>query len=401
MTTQAIIDADTHVTEPPDLWTSRLSKKWGDLIPEVRIDDDLGVECWFAGDRTYGPIANTSSVNIDPETGEPAEILAELLFPRRFEEVHPSSYDPDARLEVMDARGIWAHVLYPNMNFVIGDFQSVSKDRSYQYEILRAYNDWLVEFSAADPDRLIPLALVPFYDAELAAKEVLRAKELGHRGVVMTGQPQIHDQPFLSDPQWNPLWSAAQETGMSINFHLGAGPQGVAGLMTPERLEHEGGAKGIAPRNIVETFIGNCNSMTDIIMSGVLARYPELKVVSVEGGIGWAPFMLDALDYHFVRYDSGRDRPEFEELPSFYFERQCFLTYWFEKADPFYVERLGADHILFETDYPHSVSLTPPQVADAIADGMAGLSNADKQQILWKNASALYGIAPPPGASTS
>src|SRR5690606_13012465 len=146
----------------------------------------------------------------------------------------PSAYDARERLKVLDDRGIWAQVLYPNMNFVGAEIHEVSKDPAFGIENIKAYNDWLVEeWGHVAPDRLLPIALLPFFDVQQAAQEVYRAKELGHRGVAMTGKPHRHGQPYLANRYWDPLWSAAQETGLSINFHIGAGPEGADALTAP------------------------------------------------------------------------------------------------------------------------------------------------------------------------
>jgi predicted TIM-barrel fold metal-dependent hydrolase len=395
MPAATIVDADSHVTEAPDLWLERMSKKWGDLVPRVRFDEKSGRDCWFAGDRNFGPIANTAAVRIDEETGAVKHVVARLDDAVGVAQMHPSAYDAKERLKVLDDRGIQAQVLYPNMNFVGEELHDVVDDPAYKLENIRAYNDWLVEWASEAPDRLLPIALVPFFDVKEAAAEVLRAKELGHRGIAMTGKPQLHGQPFLADRHWDPLWSAAQEVGIPVNIHLGAGPEGAGGVFQADRLAAEGGMAGAGPRIATDLFLDNAMSFCDFLNSGVLPRFPELKVVSVEGGMGWANFVLESLDFHFKRFETLKSKPEFEELPSFYFRRQCYVTYWFEQLNPLHVETLGERNIMFETDFPHSTSLTPPEMAWAIDVGLSRVSEAVKERVLGRNAAELYGVELP------
>lgn len=387
-----IIDADSHVTEAPNLWTSRMSKKWGDAVPRVRFDEASGRDCWFSADRNFGPIANTAAVRVD-EAGKLKHVVARLDDAVGIDDMHPSAYDAKERIKVLDERGIQAQVLYPNMNFVGEEMHDVVEDPAFKLENIRAYNDWLVEeWAAVAPDRLLPVALVPFFDVQEAAKEVYRAKELGHRGIAMTGKPQLHEQPFLADRHWDPLWNAIQETGIPVNIHLGAGPEGAGGLFDREQIAVEGGMAGAGPRIATELFLDNAMSYVDLLNSGILPRFPDMKVVSVEGGMGWANFVLESLDFHFKRFETMATRPEFEELPSFYFRRQCYVTYWFEQLDPLHVETLGEDNIMFETDFPHSTSLTPPEMAWALETGLGRVSDGVKEKVLGRNAAALYGV---------
>lgn len=389
-----IVDADSHVTEVPDLWTSRMSKKWGDMIPQVRFDEKSGRDCWFAGDKNFGPIANTAAVRID-ETGKLKHVVARLDDAVGIPQIHPSAYDAKERIKVLDERGIQAQVLYPNMNFVGEELHDVVDDPAFKLENIQAYNDWLIEWASEAPDRLLPIALVPFFDVREAAKEVYRAKELGHRGIAMTGKPQYHGQPFLADRHWDPLWAAIEEVDLPVNIHLGAGPEGAGGLFNAGRIATEGGMAGAGPRIATELFLDNAGSYVDFLNSGILPRFPDLKVVSVEGGMGWVNFVLESLDFHFKRFETLKSRPEFEELPSFYFHRQCYVTYWFEQLDPLHVETLGANNIMFETDFPHSTSLTPPEMEWAIDVGLGRVPEDVKARVLGLNAAELYGVPVP------
>jgi uncharacterized protein len=398
MTDTLVIDADSHVTEAADIWTARMSKKWGEYIPHVREVDNK--EYWFVGDSQIALVASSSFQRIDPATGERYRQApgADYFSGAGYRELHPSSYDARARLEQLDELGVYAAVLYPNLNLVVADLHEILDDPQYKIEIIRAYNDWVVEWASADPNRLIPLALVPYFDPVVAAEEAYRCAELGHRGLVTTGMPQIHGQPPLASRTWDPLWSAAQDAGLSINFHVGSNMASVSKYMSPERIEAEG-AVAAGARTVSEVLLDNTSTLNDLLLSGVLPRYPDLKFVLVESGMGWIDFCLQAADYHFGRFQVGDARPEFDELPSFYFHRQVYTTYWFEQIDKFHIERLGEDKIMFETDYPHSTSLEAADVQWARQVGLAALPQDVQEKIMWRNAAALYRISVPEHAA--
>jgi len=389
MNSQLIFDVDSHVTETANIWTDRMSSKWGDLIPHVEEVD--GVDCWFVGDKKVGSVAASSYMHLDPETGErrrqpPSD---EFLTNAGYRDLHPSSYDPHARMEVMDELGVQASVLYPNLNLVVSDLHEQVEDPEYKIQIIRAYNDWLVEeWASADRERLIPVALAAYFDTEVAAEEIHRCSELGHRGLVMTGVPQLHGKPPLADKYWAPMWKAAEDTGMSVGFHVGANEDTFAKYVNADRLAAEG-ARRMGARTVTEAFLDNASSMNDLLLSGILPKYPNLKFVMVETGLGWVNFCLESADYHFERYGVRDDCPEFTERPSYYFRRQVYTTYWFEQIYPFHVDTVGADRIMYETDYPHSTSLDAADVQWALTDGMAGVTDEDKHKILWANAAEL------------
>ena len=132
--------------------------------------------------------------------------------------------------------------------------------------------------------------------------------------------------------------------------------------------------------------------MTDLLLSGVLPRFPDLKFISVESGIGWVPFCLESCDYHFMAADIRKARPEFEMMPSDYFRRQVYACYWFEKIAPRkLIDDIGADNILFETDFPHPTCLYG-NVQETIEDGLEGQSEEVRRKILWENSAKLYNI---------
>jgi predicted TIM-barrel fold metal-dependent hydrolase len=380
-----IIDADTHVTEPADVWTSRVPARWKQHVPHVVLDPATGDQVWMLGDQRM------SVVGITAVAGWPDPYPA---HPKGYDDAHPGSYDARARLEYMDGLGVWAQVLYPN----VGGFgnQAFLKipEADLKLACVRAYNDFLAEWSREDSRRLIPVAATPFWDVLATAAEIERCAALGHRGVLFTGEPQVFGLPPLYDRHWDPLWSAAVDANLPISFHIGSADLGQEFL--PERVAAEGVSVNSA-RVGSKLFLANGGHMLDLLFSGVLARYPELRVVSVESGAGWVPFVLQSADYQYERMAVRKEHPELALRPSEYFRRQVYACCWFEHVpEAHVVERVGADRILFETDFPHPTSIYGPDVPDTIERGLGHLAPDVQRRILWSNTAELYGIEAPP-----
>ncbi|HEY1968985.1 MAG TPA: amidohydrolase family protein, partial [Pseudonocardia sp.] len=385
-----IIDTDTHLTEPPDLWTSRMSKKWGDLVPHVKWNDEKQSEYWYVGDQPIMGIT-IGVVNNGPN-GE--AVIREDEFPNMpkvWGDVHPSQYDPVERAKAMDEVGLTMAALYPNLGFVGPDIYHVAKEQTleFQTEAIRAYNDFQMEWNAAAPGRFITLAAIPYWSVEESVREIERAVESGHKGLVTTGMPQMHGQPYLADKHWDPIWSAASEAGLPISFHAGGGD--FSRHWNEQRFAVEG-FSAMTARAPVCFFFDNATQLADLLFSGVLPRFPDLKFVSVESGIGWIPFCLEACDTHYKKYAVQKERPEFGDLlPSDYFHRQVYANYWFEEVNLPVMAAVGTDNILFETDYPHPTCLFQREVTDAVAK----LDRVDpdlRDKILWRNAARLYSL---------
>jgi predicted TIM-barrel fold metal-dependent hydrolase len=330
-----------------------------------------------------------SSVVWQDSNGDPVTRDDELpSTAQSFADMHPSSYDAKARVAVMDGYGISSAALYPNLNLFGVDIFRASPELAPELslELLRAYNDFILSWATDFPGRFIPLACIPYWNVEASVAEIERCATLGHRGLVSTGAPQIHEQPFLADHHWDPLWAAAQAAGMPISFHVGGD---LTRNYTPER----GAVQGMRMMSALASpcaHLDNACIMADLLLSGVLPRFPDLKFIMVESGIGWIPFVLEDLDCHVRKYRATVDHPEFVEPPSFYFHRQIFVNYWFEKLDDFYIERVGVDNLLFETDYPHPACLMGPEVEESIVHNLGGVDQSIRDKILWQNASKLF-----------
>jgi predicted TIM-barrel fold metal-dependent hydrolase len=384
-----VIDVDTHVLEPYDLWTSRVSvKKWGDKVPHVVWDDALQCEVWLTGDEMLrAGAAGAGYAGYDK---------AAPATPRQWSEVKTEVWEPNERLDLMTRHGIHAAVLYPNVSgFGAGKFANVAgEDGAFALELIKAYNDFLVDFSGADPARYIPITAVPFWDIDASITEIARCAENGHRGIIFSQQPELFGCPPLGSRHWDRLWGAVEEMGLSVNFHIGS-----AGF-DMDLLPPEAGRRSNFATVAGLNFMSNARAIATVIGSGIPHRFPDLKLVSVESGIGWIPFLLQGLDWMWKNGAVTDEHPEYDLLPSEYFRRQMYGCFWFEGADSLSaaIEYLGDDRILYETDFPHPASMWPGPASagvpaeEYIARDLAHLPELTLRRVLHDNAAALYKI---------
>jgi predicted TIM-barrel fold metal-dependent hydrolase len=379
-----IIDADTHVTEPADLWTSRVPSRLRDRVPRVEWDPQRQEQAWYIGDQWINSVGITAIAGYkDPYPAHPA----------RYEDAHPGAYDANARLAYMDSLGIWAMVLYPNVGGFGNQVFGRLDDSEAKLACVRAYNDFLIDWASADRRRLIPVMSLPFWDVQASVAEVQRCAKLGHRGVLFTGEPHSFGHPLLASPHWNPLWAAAQDCGLSVSFHIGSTDFGDE--FSPARIEVEGYAATSA-RAGAKLFMLNGSHVLDLLFSGILERYPRLRFVSVESGVGWLPFLLESADYQFKAMAVRKERSDFKLLPSEYFRRQVYACCWFETlTSDAVLDRIGVENVMFETDFPHPTSIYGDDVHRTIEAKLKTLSDAARRRVLWENAATLYGIEAP------
>jgi len=392
----AIIDADSHINEPPDLWAARLPSKYCEDVPRVVPNAD-GWDVWTMDGKTLSVVGNNAAAGWPDFPNS---------VPRTMEDTLTSSWDAASRLRYMDETAIWAQVLYPNVAGFGSQGFLGNSDETLKLLCVRAYNDFLVEWCAADPTRLIGVMSLPFWDMDATVAEIERCAELGLRGALFTGEPHRFGFPPLGHRHWDPMYAALQAAGMPAHFHLGGGePEAVfqrdgGRSILKERLEAHG-VVGTSAFQMVELCLKNAIQTGDLITCRVLPRFPELKFVSVESGAGWLPFMLEAADWTYRLTTRPRDdmyspMAEGELLPSELFARQVYTTYWFEQAGPtYFADALPIDNILFETDFPHGGCLYG-DVHETIERGLGNAPAEVRRKFLWENAAGLYGIPDPP-----
>jgi predicted TIM-barrel fold metal-dependent hydrolase len=381
-----VIDVDTHLVEPHDLWTKHAPASLKDRVPQVK--ELNGVRSWVIdGDKILlkGAIP-ASTVKKDGSRWPGLEFIN-----HQFEEVHPASYRARERVAMMDATGISAQVLYPNI-LGFGGQLAVKVDDALRLASVEIFNDAMAEFQVESGQRVFPMALLPWWDVKLAVREIERAKGLGLKGVNINSDPHTFTTadgsklPDLSTEHWYPMWEACETLDMPVNFHIGASEQSTDWLGQqgwPELHRDLRAALGGAM-----LFINNGRVMGNLILSGLLDRYTKIKFVSVESGIGWVPFLLEAIDWEYQ--EVAANSAKLRRKPSEYFTSNFYACFWFERRDlSRQIQTVGVDNVMFETDFPHPVCLHP---IDNMDKAMAGLSEAEKVKVLYGNAARVYNI---------
>ena len=385
-TTEQIIDSDTHVVEKPDTWTSRLPSSWGDQVMHMVHDSDRGLDIWKIGDQQVAFGWPNAYYQADCPTPK------EKRYPPTQEQVHPACYDAASRVEVMDRWGVESMVLFPNSTgFSLEPFLT-HPDPEIGFAHISAYNDFLIEeWVDAAPGRFIPMAAIAYWDVPRAVKEIERIATMGFGGVVTTGAPHLHDQPFLRDPHWDPLWAACQEAGLPIAFHVGNGD---TSAHLPEELTSQESNDILETRVSTSIYLDNARQTTELLLSGILVRFPELQFIISESGIGWVPFVLENCDHRFTKQ-------RFTELggmlPSELFRRQVSVNFFFERLTDWHVERIGAERILIQTDLPHPTGFywggSDDFVNDALEPAVGALDAETRRKVLWENGARLFAQA--------
>lgn len=377
-----VIDADTHLTEAHDLWTKRAPAKYAERVPSVKVIDGRpmwvvdGVEMGFAGGGGV----------IDRQGGKGRAL--EALYEWTLDEIHLGAFDPKARIEVMDDSGIWAQICFPNSIGLGGQgISDIVKDPVLRLLCVQIYNDAMAEVQADSGQRLLPMPVLPAWSVDECVAEAKRVASLDLRGVNMTSDPQDVGGPDLANRAWDPLWEACSSLSMPVHFHIGASLTTMSYFGTYPWESHDDDTKLAIGGTLL--FIGNARVVVNIICSGMLDRFPELKIVSVESGTGWIPFILEALDYE-MEENAPDARARLALPPSEYFKRQIYATTWFERRNlASLIDSVGEDNIMFETDFPHPTCLYPDPLGTAETN-MRDLSPTVRRKIMGENGARLY-----------
>jgi predicted TIM-barrel fold metal-dependent hydrolase len=377
-----VIDVDTHVTEPPDTWSARMSLKWGDAIPHIeRID---GFDTWVISGKPWAKPGNTAMAGFDGTLPD---------GPATYADMHPGAYDTTARLAFMDEQGIRAQVLYPN----IGGFGGagwLDHGPEFALDAVRAYNDFQTDFASVAPDRILPIVSVPFWDVAAAVAEIERAVGNGHRGINFCNSPDAYGQPHLWSTHWDPIWAATRDCGVPVNFHIGGGRIG-------EQLAVgiEMGFRANFSRTSSMLFADNLACISALIHGGVCHRFPDLDFVSVESGVGMIPGALEAFDWQWRNGGVVDEHPEYDLLPSEYFRRQIYGCFWYERDSVTPALLAYPDNMLFETDFPHPTCQHPGPRTPAVEprtyaeEALGALPEDVLRKVLVDTAARLYGVA--------
>jgi predicted TIM-barrel fold metal-dependent hydrolase len=377
-----VIDVDTHLSEPPDLWTSRAPAALRSRMPTRRVVD--GEFRWVIDHDHFLGFKGAGSV-IRRDGGKARDMSFSAW---QVEDVHEGSSDVRARVAFMDKEGVYAQIVYPNL-LGFGGQAAAKVDPEVRLAATQIYNDAIAQMQAESGQRLFGMALLPWWDIKLAVAEVERCARMGLRGVNTNSDPQGHGLPDLGEAYWNPLWEACTQYDLPVNFHIGASDESMSWFGNscwPSQPTH--GKMIIGGAMIC---MANARVLGNIILSGLLDRYPKLKFVSVESGIGWIPFMLQSFAYQLQEIEQPAGR-RLSLTPKEYFQRNMYGCFWFEgEGVEALVKSVGVDNVMFETDFPHPTCLYPNGL-NRVKAALDGAEPSLVRKVLSENAARVYNI---------
>ena len=364
--TEKFVSADSHVVEPADLWVKRVSKAFRDRAPhfEEGKDADFMIVEGIPPVQGADLMANMAE---DKFRGRTLDRSRNHIKDMRIE-----SLDPKLRLGDQDLDNIRAEVLYPNWALMLYG----APDPVYKRECCRAYNDWLLEFCSVAPKRYLGVAMLPIGGPiQWAVEEAQRVRRLGlSSAIIPSGQPKI---PYW-EPYYKPLWAALQDLEMPLALHNAA---------TEEAVRQD---LPVIPLIVDLKMVGQVRTLAGLLCSGVPQQFPLLKLVVVEGGIGWVAAAVRLMD-HLWEDHHAWVQPHLDEPPSFYCKRQFYFTFEDDKAGLLTRELLNIDHLMWGSDYPHTEG-TFPHSREQIAKDFAGIPESETRKLVIENAARLYGI---------
>jgi predicted TIM-barrel fold metal-dependent hydrolase len=357
--------------------------KYRDRVP--RVEEVDGQRMWVFDGH---PVGRYSAGGVVARDGSKEESDV-ALHHWSGEEIHEGAYNPRARLAVMDDCGIDVQVIFPSTIGLGGQDLGLVDDEALRRLTIELYNDRQAEIQRDSDGRLLPLPLIPAWSVDACVEEATRVAALGARGVNMTSDPQDLGAPDLASRAWDPFWEACAGLHLPVHYHIGASVTAMGFYGRYPWASHPPSTRLAIGGTLL--FIGNARVVVNLILAGMFDRYPDLKMVSVESGCGWIPFILEALDYE-MEENAPTDLAKMSKKPSEYFRSNLYATYWFERNQGklgALFEAVGEDSILFATDFPHPTCLYPRPVERA-TETMAALSPEVRAKVLGENARKLY-----------
>ena len=409
-----IIDCDAHLTEPSDLWTSRVPQHLVDRMPTLRTVD--GVSAWYVDGELWASVGG-NTIRTD-ELGSARKVHGTHVI-QPYENIDRSSFSVKERLALLDGLGIYAQVLYPNGIGFASNHIFAIEDLEIRTVILQTYNDFLVDVQRESGGRLLPQGLLPVWDIDLTVREITRLADQGMTGFTVSDKPEMIGLPELWEDYWSPMWQLMNDRELVTNFHIGAGSrkeeiEAIRNSRNQPRQTQRLSGAALSPtwgqlghqRRLAafstQMYMSNLRIIVNLCMSDLFDRYPKLKIVSAESGIGWIPFMLEALEFQFDEMVTEDDEVHLaKKRPSDYFREHIYVMFWFERSAPAkLLDEIGIRNVLVETDIPHPTCLYPGP-REHFAKVLAGLPAETKRRVLQDNAAELYKVTLPGSAPDS
>ena len=372
-----VIDADSHILEPIDLWQKYLEPKYQDRAMRIEKDSQ-GWEQWIVNGKPY-----SYRHGIFGDMGAIGQDLKRYFTPGQatYEEgrqLSPGGCDPHERIKVLDEEGIDTVLLYPSLGIT---WEGGCDDAELADAYCRAYNNWLIEWCGNYPDRLIAIAHISLMDPKAGAEELKRTVKAGAKGAMLRAYPS-GDRPS-GHPDNDVFWATAQELDIPVALHIGGAKELAGGEIADTRMGHNTWWNYVMFMTELQTGI------TSIMNGAVLERFPRLKIVLLESGCGWIAYWLSRMDETFDH--TGFSTP-LKQHPSEYFKRQCFITMDAdEELASDMIRRVGAQSFMWAADYPHSDGHR--NAAQSVRSVLKDLPQEDQARVLGDNAIEAYHLA--------
>lgn len=367
-----VVDCDSHVMEPPDLWQKYIEPRFRDRAIRIEIDTADGLEVLMIDNQPLlkGMLAGLGGANL------PRQSLFVPGQKKYLDGCPPASYLPEERVRMLDDWGVSAGVLFPTVG-ILWD----TADDALALAYTRAYNNWLHDFALRAPGRVIPIAHIAIQEPIAALAELKRCLKLGFKGIFLA--PETIGGKRFSHPDFDPIWSECEAAGIPVCLHVivrfNRAPGIIGQFYQPGDFRAVfgfalGGFAQVVPA-----------AMT-MVADGLFDRYPRLKVLCVEAGCGWAPYIMDRMDEKYEHL--GWTFPT-KLKPSDYFRRNIWVV-----AEPeertigATMELLGEERVLWGSDYPHIDSTL--EAARLIRESVATLSPERRRKLLGGNARTVF-----------
>jgi predicted TIM-barrel fold metal-dependent hydrolase len=376
-----IVDCDTHFTEPPDLFTANAPVGMKDKLPRVKRIDDA--DRWFVGDKDFGSIGGNVI------TTDRNKLQGRLAFPR-YDQIHQGSYLVKPRLEEMDAMGVWAQICFQNGGLTQGGSLVALNDDDLALTIIKMYNDACAQRMRESDGRINCMATLPYWNKDHMNKEMRRILDMGIKGITLPDRPERLSFGYLGadgkvSPFWEEIFDICNSTGTPLNFHTNAALDADSALWDNLAFDQR------LPVNAMLLHLATCATMSNFMVSGLLDKYPKLKIGLIESGMGWVPFVLECMEHQLDEFRTFTNRG-LKRRPKEYFAENFWVTFWFEDFGPKHMlEEIGVDRVLFESDFPHPTSLYPG-VQEKLAESLGGHDYETRKRILERNACELYNL---------
>ena len=369
MTRPIVISSDSHVFEPPDLWTTRIDSEFKERAPHMRNVDGLD-RLFVEGDQFLAGIGLISGAGMRFENPE------DIQHEGRFEDVHIGGYEPGEHIRDMKTDGVSAEILYPSQ----GLFYFRVQDPELLSAIFRAYNDWLVDFCSTHPKQLKGIAMINLDDVEDGMRELSRTAKMGMAGAMISEYPPEERRYDL--PEYEPFWALAQDLNMPLSLHTATSRVGNNRGAGPDSVR-------VASNRANKVFLPS-TSLCDMIFAGVFDRYPNLKVAIVEFELAWAAHLLGTMDYTYIeRQKEASYRFRNDMMPSDFFRQNVYLSFQEDHIGIRLRDVIGVDSLMWGSDYPHAEATFPRsmEILDEILDGV---NDDERAKIVGLNAARLY-----------